>query len=105
NKERRTALWFVAAAVPLFAGGIYTAWTALPRVVGFLTMFTPEGTRNLITAEVSLKCVLQLLLAFGFAYLMPLFMLVLGTMGGVKGRTWLKGWRWAVIIILEIGRA
>ena len=105
NKERRTALWFVAAAVPLFAGGIYTAWTALPRVVGFLTMFTPEGTRNLITAEVYLKFVLQLLLAFGFAYLMPLFMVVLSTMGVVKGRTWLKGWRWAVIIILVFSAA
>src|SRR5699024_4900847 len=104
NKERRTALWFVAAPVPLCAGGIYTAWTALPRVVGF-TMFTPEGTRNLITAEVYLKFVLQLLLAFGFAYLMPLFMVVLSTMGVVKGRTWLKGWRWAVIIILVFSAA
>lgn len=105
SKERRATLGFMAAAIPLFAAGVYTSWTALPRVVGFLTMFTPEGTRNLISAEVYLKFVMQFLVAFGIGYLMPLFMVVLSLMGVVKGRTWLNGWRWAVIIILVFSAA
>lgn len=99
SKEKKASLGFMAAAVPLFAGGVYTSWTVIPRAVAFLTMFTPEGTRNLIGAEVYLKFVMQFLIAFGIAYLMPLFMVALSMMGVVKGRTWLNGWRWAIIII------
>lgn len=99
KKEKRTSLGFLAAAVPLFAGGLVTAWLVIPRVVAFLTMFTPEGTRQLIAAEVYLKFVMQFLLAFGFAYLLPLFMVALSFLGIVSGRTWLRGWRWAILLI------
>lgn len=105
KKERRAGLGFIAAAVPLFGAGIYTAWTVIPRAVAFLTMFTPEGTRNLISAEIYLKFVMQFLMAFGIAYLLPLFMVALSFMGVVSGRTWLKGWRWAIIIIFIFAAA
>lgn len=99
RSERRVALGVTAAAVPLFGAGVYTSWQVIPRAVQFLTMFTPEGTWNLVAADTYLKFVMQFLLAFGIAYLMPLFMVVLSAMGIVSGRTWLKGWRWAVILI------
>ncbi len=105
KKEKRASLGFIAAAVPLFGAGVYTAWTVIPRAVAFLTMFTPEGTRNLISAEIYLKFVMQLLVAFGIAYLLPLFMVALSFMGVVSGRTWLNGWRWAIIIIFIFSAA
>jgi len=104
-KERRASLGFLAAAVPLFAGGLYTAWLVIPRAVAFLTMFTPEGTRQLVSAEIYLKFVMQFLLAFGVAYLLPLFMVALSFMGVVRGRTWLNGWRWAILLIFIFAAA
>src|SRR5699024_2924937 len=52
-----------------------------------------------------LKFVMQFLVAFGIAYLLPLFMVALSFMGVVPGRTWLKGWRWAVIVIFIFAAA
>lgn len=105
RKERLGTIGFMAAAVPLFAGGLFTAWTVIPRAVTFLTQFTPEGTRNLISAEIYIKFVLQFLLAFGIAYLLPLVMVALSLLGSVKGSTWLKGWRWAILIIFIFAAA
>ena len=52
KKERRLALSFVAAAVPLFLGGVLLAWLVLPNAVRVLTDFTPSGGSNFISAQV-----------------------------------------------------
>ncbi|TDE92813.1 twin-arginine translocase subunit TatC [Occultella glacieicola] len=97
KKERRNAIGFVAAAVPLFLAGAYLAWSVLPNAVRILTEFTPEGSVNWISADVYLKFVMQFMLAFGAAFLMPLVMVVVTFLGLVRGTTWLKGWRWALV--------
>lgn len=104
KKERRYALGFVGAAVPLFTGGVAMAWIALPNTVRLLTQFTPMGTTavNFITAAEYVKFVLQFVLIFGFAFLLPLVMVALNFMGLVRGMSWLKGWRWAVLVIFLI---
>ncbi|MPV49309.1 MULTISPECIES: twin-arginine translocase subunit TatC [unclassified Pseudactinotalea] len=99
KKERRRTIAVVAAGVPLFLAGATMAWLVLPKAVAILTQFTPEGVVNFIDANVYLKFVMQFVLAFGAAFLMPLFMVVLSAMGIVKGRTWLRGWRWAILAI------
>lgn len=103
-KERRYGLGFVGAGVPLFTGGVAMAWVALPNTVRLLTQFTPSGdvAANFINAGVYLKFVIQFILIFGFAFLLPLIMVALTFMGVVQGITWLKGWRWAVILIFVI---
>lgn len=98
KRERLSTLGFLGAAIPLFAGGVYTAWLVIPRAVAFLTMFTPEGTRNLIAVDVYLKFLMQFLIMFGIAYLLPLVLVALSFLGIVSGKTWLKGWRWAILI-------
>lgn len=100
KKERRWAILFIGAGVPLFAGGIFMAWLALPNTVKLLTQFVPEGATSLfIGVTVYVKFVIQFLLIFGFAFTLPLVLVALNLLGIVKGKTWLKGWRWAVIII------
>src|SRR5690625_3639415 len=84
-KERRASLGFIAAAVPLFASGVYTAWSVIPLAVACLTMFTAEGTRSLISADIYLKFVMPFLLAFGVAYLLPLFIVAVRFIGVVSG--------------------
>lgn len=104
SKEKRYTVGFVGAGVPLFLGGVAMAWIALPNTVRLLTQFTPEGDNvaNIMTAAVYLKFVIQFVLIFGFAFLLPLIMVALTFMGVVRGITWLKGWRWAVILIFVI---
>lgn len=99
RKERRSALAFFAAAVPLFASGVAVAWYFLPHAVLLLTDFTPSGTLNIINASVYLAFVMQLLLAFGLAFLLPLVMVALTSLGLVRARTWVAGWRWAVLLV------
>ncbi len=97
RKERRTAVVFLASAVPLFLAGSLVAWWALPRAVRMLLAFTPAGATNLIDAPTYLSFVMRVVLAFGIAFLLPVVMVALNLVGLVRGRTWLKGWRWAVV--------
>src|SRR5690625_2641295 len=104
TKEKRYSLAFVGAGVPLFSGGVAMAWIALPNTVRLLTQFTPDGNTasNFINASVYLKFVMQFVLIFGFAFLLPLIVVALTFLGVVRGITWLKGWRWAGILIFLI---
>jgi sec-independent protein translocase protein TatC len=99
SREKRTSLAFFAAGVPLFAAGAATAWFFLPHAVNLLTEFTPSGSVNFINASVYLGFVMQLVLAFGLAFLLPLVMVALTHLGLVRARTWARGWRWAVIVV------
>ncbi|MET3949105.1 sec-independent protein translocase protein TatC [Arthrobacter sp. UYCu512] len=99
KKERRIALSFVAAAVPLFVGGVALAWLVLPNAVRVLTDFTPSGGSNFISAQIYLTFVLRLLLAFGIAFLLPVVLIGLNLAGIVKGRQLLKSWRITVFLV------
>lgn len=99
RRERRTALAFVAAAVPLFLAGAYLAWRVLPTAVALLTEFTPTDAANLIDAQMYLSFVMRVVLAFGLAFLLPVVMVALTAVGAVRGATWLRGWRWAVLLV------
>ncbi|MET3923734.1 twin-arginine translocase subunit TatC [Arthrobacter sp. UYEF20] len=99
KKERRLALSFVAAAVPLFVGGVLLAWLVLPNAVRVLTDFTPSGGSNFISAQVYLSFVLRLLLAFGLAFLLPVVLFGLNLAGLVKGAQLLKSWRITAFLV------
>ena len=95
--ERKYAYGFLGAAVPLFLAGAGLAWLLLPRAVALLNEFVPEGSSNLIGAQIYLSFVMRLIIAFGLAFVVPVIMVALDFMGTVRGRTWLAGWRWAVL--------
>ena len=99
KKERRMALSFVAAAVPLFVGGVLLAWLVLPNAVRVLTEFTPDGGSNFISADVYLAFVLRLLLAFGIAFLVPVVLVGLNLAGIIKGQQLIKSWRITVFLV------
>ena len=98
SKEKRYAFGFIGAAVPLFLGGIALAWVMLPRAVALLNEFVPDGSANLINAQMYLGFVMRLMLAFGIAFLLPVVMVALNFAGIGTAATWRKGWRWAVMI-------
>jgi len=99
GKEKRYSLGFMAAAIPLFAAGIALAWIVFPHAVQILTEFRPEGTSQLLDAQLYLTFVMRLFIAFGLAFVFPVVMVALTWARLVAVRTWLKGWRWAVLLI------
>lgn len=97
GKEKRIGLTFVGAGVPLFLGGAYVAWSVLPNAVHLLAGATPEGVLNLLNAANYLTFVMQFMVIFGLAFLLPLLMVMLTAVSVVRAATWRKGWRWAII--------
>ena len=99
KKEKVTALGFIAAAVPLFLGGVALALFVLPHSVQFFTGINPQGTSNLITASDYLAFVIRLLLAFGVAMVIPVLLFGLNMMGLIRGRQILRSWRVTLFLI------
>src|SRR5690625_8047786 len=83
---------------PLLLGGIALAWIFVQVSIEVLAGFAPAYTAIMINAEVYFDFVLKMLLSFGCAFLLPLVIVGLTEMGIVPSRTWLKGWRWAILL-------
>jgi sec-independent protein translocase protein TatC len=99
KRERRLAIGFVSVATPLFSLGAFLAYLVLPHAVKILLGFTPSDLGNLIRFDEYLDFVMRLILLFGIAFVLPLFLLALNILSLVSGRSLLKPWRLAVFII------
>ena len=100
RKERRVAIAYFFAAVPLFLAGAALAAWAIPRTVAILLSFTPEGAANLQDAMIYLNFVLYFILAFGIAFLMPVALVAMNQIGILPSRIMIKGWRVALMLVL-----
>lgn len=98
KKERRTSLWFVACAVPLFLSGVALAVYVLPKAVAFGADFAVEGSVNMPDAETVITFATRLIIALGTAFLLPLFLVGLNMMGLLSGKAMGKQWRIAVFV-------
>ena len=98
SKERRYAVGFIAAALPLFLAGAALAWWVLPNAVKFLIDFTPAEASNVIDATVYLSFAMRIIMAFGLAFLMPVVLVGLNFAGLLTGRAVLKQWRITVFL-------
>ena len=99
KKEKRVTRLFAVAAVPLFLIGCYFAFIMVPKAVGVLLGFTPEGAYNLQDGSQYLNFVLKFILAFGCAFLLPVFLVAFNLVGLLPARAMLKGWRPAIMVI------
>lgn len=98
RKEKKVALIFVAIASPLFATGALLAYLILPHAVDILLGFTPDNLGNLVRFDEYLDFVLRLILIFGIAFVLPLFLVALNLLGILSGKSILKPWRLAVFL-------
>ncbi|QQS02973.1 MAG: twin-arginine translocase subunit TatC [Austwickia sp.] len=97
KKEKRTAAAFILTAVPLFLGGTYLAYLTLPKAVEILLGFTPELGSNIIAADLYLNFTSKFLLAFGLAFLLPIFLVAFNLIGILPAAAMLRVWRFAVV--------
>ena len=98
RREKRYAIGYVSAAVPLFLAGVGLAWLVLPNALHFFFSLTPVNGSNLIDADSYLSFVTQIILAFGVAFVVPLLLVALNMVGMVSALTLAKGWRIAVFL-------
>jgi sec-independent protein translocase protein TatC len=99
KREKRYALGFVAASLPLFAAGLGLAWLVLPNAIVFFAEFVPARSTQLIDADRYLTFVTQVFLAFGIAFVVPVLLVALNMVGVLSGRSLANSWRIAVFLV------
>lgn len=101
KRERRLSFGVFATALPLFLTGCVFAYLTLPKALLILFGFTPDDDKssNIQQASDYFTFVTRFILAFGLAWLLPVFLVGLSALGVVSGRTLLKSWRMAVLLI------
>lgn len=100
KKEKRLSLAFIAAVVPLFLGGVFVAYSVLPTALKVLYGFTPPGTSNIQDTAKYFAFVTRFLLVFGFAFLLPVFMVALNIIGLLASSFVFTHWRVATLLIM-----
>ncbi|WP_067780964.1 twin-arginine translocase subunit TatC [Actinomyces vulturis] len=100
KKEKKYAWGFGGAGLILFLAGAWMAWWIMPHAVEIFAQFAPKHMASFfLHADQYLTFIIRLMIAFGVAFLFPEFMVGLNFLGLVKGKTMLKGWRYAVVVI------
>jgi sec-independent protein translocase protein TatC len=103
NKERKWAIPIVASLVVLFVGGVGFGYWALPRGLEFLLDIFPGVETDLQIGQYY-SFTLRFLLAFGLAFLYPVFLYAAAAAGVISAEQLARGRRWAIVIIV-IGAA
>lgn len=99
KSEKRYALYFLGAAIPLFIGGVALAWFTLPQAVKILSGFLPQGSTAIYDGPLYLHFFMQFMVIVGLGFVFPALMVTLSSLSVISGKAWLKGWRWAVLLI------
>ena len=85
--ERRSTKMFAVVAGPLFIAGVGVAYYVLPKGMEVLIGFTPSDIQSLIEFDKYLSFLIRMMLVFGVAFEIPLFVVMLNLAGIVSGRT------------------
>jgi sec-independent protein translocase protein TatC len=101
--ERKYTYWFVSAAVPLFLGGAWLAYTILPISMRVLLGITPQGSANILPMDKVLDFIVRMILIFGGAFELPLVLVMLNFAGIVTGRRMVSWWRGVVMGVFVFG--
>ncbi|MCW2765380.1 MAG: Sec-independent protein translocase TatC [Nocardioides sp.] len=96
-REKKWTRVFAAVAGPLFILGAATGYYVLPKGLEVLIGFTPAGLENLVEFGEYFSFLTRMLLVFGVAFEIPLFVVMLNLAGVVSGRALGKYRPWIVI--------
>jgi sec-independent protein translocase protein TatC len=95
--EKKYTRMFAAVAGPLFIFGVALGYYVLPTGLHVLISFTPNGVTNLIDFSKYFSFLIRMLLVFGIAMEIPLFVLLLNLAGVVSGQQIARARPWIVI--------
>ena len=101
KKEKRNSVLFLASATPFFAIGATLGYLVLPVAIKVLFGFTPSSLSNLVKFDDYLDFVMRIILLFGLAFELPIFLVTFNLIGFLRGTTILRPWRmWLFAITL-----
>jgi sec-independent protein translocase protein TatC len=84
--ERKWSRVFAAVAGPLFFAGVTVGYYVLPKAITVLIGFTPDDVTNLVEFTQFFSFISRMLLIFGIAFEIPLFVTMLNLAGVVTGK-------------------
>lgn len=101
RKEKRNSILFLLSATPFFALGATLGYVILPIAIKVLFGFTPNALSNLVRFDDYLDFVMRIILLFGLAFELPIFLVTFNLIGFLRGTTILRPWRiWVFSIVL-----
>jgi len=99
QRERKWAIPIVAALVVLFIGGVLFGYWAAPRGLRFLLGIMDDVEANLRLGDYY-SFILRFLLAFGAAFLYPVFLFAAAAAGVVSSEQLARNRRWAFLAVV-----
>jgi sec-independent protein translocase protein TatC len=99
TREKKWAIPIVSSLVLLFAGGVVFGYWSLPRGLDFLLGVFDDVENNLRLGDYY-SFTLRFLLAFGVAFLFPVFLFAASATGVLTSQQLARGRRWAILIIV-----
>jgi sec-independent protein translocase protein TatC len=95
--EKRWTRVFAAVAGPLFILGVLVGYYVLPKGLEVLIGFTPADTTNLVEFSSFFSFIVRMLLVFGIAFEIPLFVVMLNLAGVVSGQALGRYRSWIIV--------
>jgi sec-independent protein translocase protein TatC len=95
--EKRWTRIFAVVAGPLFFGGVALGYYVLPKGLEVLIGFTPVDVTNLVDFGEFFSFIVRMLLVFGIAMEIPLFVIMLNLAGVVSGKAIGRYRPWIII--------
>lgn len=86
SNEKRWTRVFATVAGPLFLLGVAVGYYVLPKGIEVLIGFTPAALQNLVEFGDYFRFLTRMLLVFGVAFEIPLFVIMLSLAGVVSGK-------------------
>ena len=97
SNERKWTRLFAAIAGPLFLAGVAVGYYVLPKGIQVLLSFTPSYINSLVDFGEYFSFVTRMLIVFGIAFEIPLFVVLLNLAGVVSGAALGRHRPWIII--------
>jgi len=95
--EKRWTRVFAGVAGPLFIGGVALGYYVLPKGLEVLIGFTPDGLENLVEFGEYFSFFTRMMLVFGVAMEIPLFVIMLNLAGVLSGKVLGRYRAWIIV--------
>ena len=100
RREKKYTFGFLAASVPLFAGGCAAGFLLFPHMVELLAGFASTEDSTLLQATYYVDFILKIVLATGVAFVLPVFLVMLNLLGMLSARAIARSWRIVIVAIV-----
>lgn len=102
--EKKYALSFLGAAIPLFALGCFAATRVIPIALNFLIGLQPnvQGVVSYTSADRVIDFGVKMILGFGIMFVLPVLLVGLNFLGILPAMVLIKGWRVVVLVIVVL---